>query len=216
MRLFSYVDSAGRFDYEEYRRIQEKGNIRKIESVWADEYAIRTLSQFALANLETIKFGLCHGTRRGLEQAWFAKHTSAPFLGTEISRTASQFPNTIQWDFHDVKDEWIGAIDVIYSNSWDHSYDPRRCFTNWMRSLRPGGLCFLEHSSLHGEEGATTLDPFGISLPELVWLLTDLGRGSFFVRAIISEAEFERPTRHNNLNVIVVEKAARELIFPQG
>jgi hypothetical protein len=107
-------------------------------------------------------------------------------------------------------------VDVIYSNSWDHSYDPRRCFTAWMRCLRPGGLCFLEHTSLHGEEGTSELDPFGISLPELVWLLTDLGRGSFFVRTVLAESQLASPTRHNNLHVIAVEKAARELDFPHG
>jgi hypothetical protein len=214
MRLHSFTDSNGKFDYEKYRRIQEEGNIRKIKNVWADENVIHYLAKFAAANLDTILFGLCHGTRRGLEQAWFSKYTGAFFLGTEISSTATDFPNTIQWDFHNIKDDWIESVDVIYSNSWDHSYDPSLCFTNWMRCLRPGGFCFLEHASVHGDDEITELDPFGISLPELVLLLTDLSRGVFYVRGIISEFAFERPKYLSSLNVVVVEKALGGLVFP--
>ncbi|MBK6621188.1 MAG: hypothetical protein IPG32_10020 [Saprospirales bacterium] len=45
-------------------------------------------------------------------------------IGTEISDSASKFSHTIEWDFHEVKPEWIGRADFIYSNSFDHSYDP--------------------------------------------------------------------------------------------
>jgi hypothetical protein len=47
-------------------------------------------------------------------------------MGTEISDTAGQFPYTIQWDFHKTKAEWIDATDFIYSNCFDHSYDPQK------------------------------------------------------------------------------------------
>ena len=45
-------------------------------------------------------------------------------LGTEISSTATNYPNTIEWDFHDVKEEWVSNVDIVYSNSIDHSYKP--------------------------------------------------------------------------------------------
>jgi hypothetical protein len=214
MRVQGYVDANGRFDYEKYRKVQEEGNIRKLGSVWADENLIRELSKFALANLDSISFGLCHGTRRGLEQLWFSKYTGGEFLGTEISRTAIQFPNTIQWDFHDVKEEWLESVDVIYSNSWDHSFDPKLCFTNWMRCLRPGGFCFLEHTRQHWEDQISELDPFGISLSELVFLLTEIGMGAFFVRTILSDLLPDRPKHLSRLNVVVVEKANGALVFP--
>ena len=35
-------------------------------------------------------------------------------IDTEISETAEQFPNTIQWDFHKVKPEWLSSVDFIY------------------------------------------------------------------------------------------------------
>merc|ERR1711920_1130260 len=74
-------------------------------------------------------------------------------LGTEISDTAEQFPNTIQWDFHNAKAEWLSAADFIYSNSLDHAFDPLRALTQWMRCLQPRGVLFLEHCSGHSEIG---------------------------------------------------------------
>ena len=57
------------------------------------------------------------------------------FLGTGVSDLATQFPHTIQWDFHDVEPEWLDSADVIYSNSFDHSYAPQRCLDAWMPYL---------------------------------------------------------------------------------
>jgi len=64
-------------------------------------------------------------------------------IGTDISPTASQFPNVLQWDFHDVKQEWIENVDFVYSNSWDHSFDLERLFKNWMECLKPSGRLFI-------------------------------------------------------------------------
>jgi hypothetical protein len=173
MKLYRYLTDQGEFDYERYRRVQTKGNKRKIGFQWVDEASIQWISELILSRLGQPKFGLCHGTRRGAEQAWFAKYLNCEVLGTEISETASQFPNTIQWDFHEVKPEWVDSVDFIYSNSWDHSYDPIKLFTAWMTCVRPGGICVLAHSPQH--EGADELDPFGISFDELALLLDTLG-----------------------------------------
>ena len=79
--------------------------------------------------IDTVEFGICHGTRRGKEQEWFRKYLGCGVIGTEISDTVEQFPHTIEWDFHETKAEWINSADFIYSNSLDHSYDPKKCLT---------------------------------------------------------------------------------------
>ena len=61
------------------------------------------LSEYIRKNINIVKFGLCHGTRTGKEQEWFRKYLSCDVVGTEISETATQFPFTIQWDFHKSK-----------------------------------------------------------------------------------------------------------------
>ncbi|MEX0899749.1 MAG: methyltransferase domain-containing protein [Gammaproteobacteria bacterium] len=182
-RLFRYRGADGSFDYERYRQIQTEGNKKKLEKVWAVEDNIAFLSEYVRDHVREPKFGLCHGTRRGKEQEWFRKHLGCEVLGTEISDTATQFPHTLQWDFHEVKPEWIDAVDFIYSNSLDHSYDPKKALDAWMRCVRPGGVCLLEHTSRH--EHATELDPFGASIDEMPGLIEAWGEGRYRVETIL-------------------------------
>jgi hypothetical protein len=145
---------------------------------------------------------LCHGTRNGAEIRWFRTYLPdvSRVLGTEIADTASQFPNTVQWDFHDLKDEWLGAWDVIYSNSWDHAFDPERAFRNWMRCLSPRGLMFLEHCHSHTPVHATALDPFGATLPALTKMLERIGAPTRSPVDIIEDL----PDRRERRRVVVV------------
>ncbi len=123
-QIYQYRQSDGTFDYEEYKRTQVKGNKRKIHIVAVSEKNVVFLSNYIRNNIDTVNFGICHGTRRGKEQEWFRKNLGCEVIDTEISDTAEQFPHTIQWDFHKTKAEWIDSVDFIYSNSLDHSYDP--------------------------------------------------------------------------------------------
>lgn len=187
LNLDAYRDAEGRFRYDEYKRVQEKANRRKIDRVFASRAGIALLSGYLLRHLgRPARFGLCHGTRRGLEQAWFKDCLGCPVLGTEISSTATDFPDTIEWDFHEVKPEWLGVTDFIYSNAWDHSFDPERCFNAWMSCLHPGGLMMLEHSSQHGDGSTNAIDPFGIDLEPLCVFLGELGAGRWAVRDVLN------------------------------
>jgi len=132
-----------------------------------------------------VEKGICHGTRRGQEQKWFSEKLNADVFGTEISDTACSFPKTLQWDFHEVKEEWLGQFDFIYSNSFDHSYDPQKCLNSWMSCLKSGGLCIIEHSSLHTPKGVTELDPFGVSLEYFPYLVLSWAKGAYFVTDIL-------------------------------
>lgn len=191
MTLYKYLKPDGSFDYEKYRQTQADGNRRKLEYVWASEENIAFLSRYIVKVAGAPKFGICHGTRQGKEQEWFRKHLGCEVIGTEISDTAEQFPYTIRWDFHEVKAEWINAVDFIYSNSFDHTYDPEKCLNAWMSCVRPGGLCILEHSNFHAPEGACELDPFGADIVAMPYLITTWGKGRYVVRELI-EAENKR------------------------
>src|SRR5262249_30870506 len=130
-KLFSYPD------YESYRRIQTEGNIRKIDHVSAIETNIAAIAEYAENHLGIVRSVLCHGTRNWAELKWFKENLKGQpdILGTDISYTATQFPNTIQWDFHDRKEEWIGKWDLIFTNSWDHAFDPERAILVWLECL---------------------------------------------------------------------------------
>ncbi|HEX2256964.1 MAG TPA: class I SAM-dependent methyltransferase [Afifellaceae bacterium] len=153
-------EKDGAHDYNTYRAIQEIGNRAKVESIFTTPEVIGAVAEHAIRKLRDVKRVLCHGTRNGAEQSWFkANCPDAVVLGTDISTTATQFPMTICWDFHDLREDWLGSWDVIYSNSWDHSYSPDKMFDAWARSLRGGGLLYLEHTREH--ERVDHLDLFG-------------------------------------------------------
>jgi hypothetical protein len=192
--VYKYSRPDGSFDYEEYRRIQTEGNRRKIEWVWAVEENIAFLADYIRRIVRAPALGICHGTRRGKEQEWFRKYLGCEVIGTEISDTAKQFPHTIQWDFHETKPEWIDAVDFIYSNSFDHSYDPQRCLNAWMSCLKKGGLCILEHSSDNSPAITSSLDPFRADLIVMPYLITTWGQGRYCVRQLI-----EAPHRNKEL-----------------
>ena len=148
-RLLLYTDENGDLDYDRYVEKQTIINKRKLHLNGPSDVLVRQLSYFVSLEFKLINHkpqkGLCHGTRNGSEQRNFSKYLGIPVLGTDISETAPMFPNTIQWDFHHIKDEWVNNIDFIYSNSLDHSYDPIHCLRQWFKCLKPGGICILAH-----------------------------------------------------------------------
>ena len=164
----------GEFSYEKYKNVQTLGNKAKIENQWVGEDHIKILADFLNDNYEgKIGNGVCHGTRRGNEQLWFTKNLNGEpdVLGTEISDTANEFPNTIQWDFHEKKQEWDQHFAFVYSNSWDHTYDPEKLFTNWASCLAPSGYMLVDHGWNYNPKRVDILDAFGISEDGLVDLL---------------------------------------------
>lgn len=201
-QLYQYLKEDGSFDYDHYKQVQTAGNKRKIDRVWVREENIAFLSNYIRSKIAQPNFGICHGTRRGKEQEWFRAHLNCEVIGTEISDTATQFPHTIQWDFHDTKPEWIGAVDFIYSNSFDHSHDPEKCLNAWMNCLQANGVCILEHTSDH--ERATELDPFGAPISIMPYLVLKWGAGKFSVREIFDAPS--KPEGQGYLRYIVIQK----------
>jgi len=114
MKVYEYSD------YEEYKAAQLRGCRKTINWQWVKEDEIQEISKVLLDKVGSVDFGICHGTRSGNEQLWFSQFLDAEVLGTDITPEAAISPNTIEWDFHDVKEEWLGSADFIYSNSLDH------------------------------------------------------------------------------------------------
>ncbi len=151
--------------YDEYRSIQEHFNKQKLSNVWADESTLsmvcdRVRQQFSPVEGQPI-VGLCHGTRNGFEQKFRGARLNALVMGTDISETATSFPNTVQWDFHDVREEWVSAHHFVYTNSLDQSWKPRNAVSVWLDQLMIGGLLLIEHTQGHSVAGASKMDPFG-------------------------------------------------------
>ena len=199
-QIYQYNNVDGSFDYEKYKRIQIKGNRKKLDKVWVREENVFYVSNYIRSTLGNIDFGICHGTRRGKEQEWFRKYLHCKVVGTEISDTAEDFPFTIQWDFHDTKSEWIDSVDFIYSNAFDHSYDPEKCLITWMSCVREGGICILEHTS--GHELATKLDPFGTHISQMPHLIKAWGKGRYMIRETLTSPLSQGALRYTQFIIV--------------
>jgi len=165
MKIYNYTD------YNDYVNSQTEANVRKINNSYVDPISLSGLiGHLYIEYSMRPNLIICHGTRRGLEQKYFIDTFSQlginpKVIGTEISHTATQYPNTIQWDFHNIKDEWIGNVDIIYSNSFDHSYKPIECLKTWMSCLTKDGICVIEYSEECDTKSGRS-DPFAASIEE--------------------------------------------------
>ena len=68
-------------------------------------------------------------------------------------------PLTFEHDFNTVREEWLGRFSFIYSNSFDHSFDPEVTLKTWGDQLHPKGVIVLEHTRMHVKPSKT--DPTG-------------------------------------------------------
>ena len=119
-------------------------------------------------------FGICHGTRNGFEQKFLKSEiANSDIIGTDISETVLEFEDSVHWDFHDEKKEWLEKFDFVYSNSLDQSWKPKLALSSWLNQIKLNGLIILEHSIYHSPEHADKGDPFGVRPTVMPYILTD-------------------------------------------
>lgn len=160
--------------YDEYRETQIFHNKRKVEKVWADEKTLDLVADRVVREFgrERRLFALCHGARNGFEQNYIDTRLNVEILGTDISDTATNYPKSVQWDFHDRREEWVGRCDFVYTNALDQSWKPQAALAAWLEQLKVGGLLFIEHSEIgHGSQASSSKDPFGAKPHYMPFLL---------------------------------------------
>jgi len=154
-------------NYDEYVEAQIKKNVRKIEHVWVKEHELILISKKIKQHIPNPKFGICHGVRNSWETKKMKQLLNIEVLGTDIAPSATNFEYTIQWDFHDIKDEWRNNVDFIYSNSFDHSYDPKMCLDKWMKCIKKGkGICFIHWMITNSNHKVDAADCFAGTLKD--------------------------------------------------
>jgi hypothetical protein len=177
--LLTHQHDYGTGGYEKYRQAQVFHNKRKINEVWADARTLGVIAAYIREHVPVVRAGICHGTRRGYEQAELSRLLGCPVIGTEISDSAAEFEHTVQWDFHEPKPEWVNRFSFVYSNSIDQAFDPERALATWSAQLAADGLLFLEHSMQHSPAAASEMDPFGAHPMVMPYLLFKWGRGKY-------------------------------------
>ena len=162
-------------NYEEYKATQIFYNKKKINHIWADEFNLTKIADFLKKNInkKNIK-GICHGSRNGFEQDFFNRNIlNSKVFGTDISDTAINYKDSIVWDFHKTKEEWIDNFDFVYSNSLDQSFDPRTALTNWIQQINKNGYVIVEHTDQHSVRASGKMDPFGVEPNFFPYLITE-------------------------------------------
>ena len=175
-------------NYNEYKETQVFYNKKKLGHVWADETTLKMLCNFIKENIKKDKIiGLCHGSRNGFEQEFFNKNIhNSEVIGTDISETAKNFKDSVVWDFHKVKNEWINKFDFIYTNSLDQSYDPKLALTTWLNQIKENGFIIIEHTDQHGVRSSGKMDPFGVEANFFPYLLSDWFAHSISIKILKS------------------------------
>ena len=103
MKVYGYRD------YEHYVEQQTLANVNKLDWVWVTRDAVRFLAKHYRKFRNEPETVLCHGSRNGTEVKWFSEEfPAADVLGTDISHTATDFPNQVQWDMQKENPDWIG------------------------------------------------------------------------------------------------------------
>jgi hypothetical protein len=124
MIIYKYKDD------DEYRREQYRANERKEHRVWFREKDLIFMD--SMVPFPDVKSVLCHGTRNGAELKYFQEYyPDARVLGTEIAPTATKYSNTIRHDFRKPHHKLTGKFDIVFSNSLDHSNDPKSTIEVW-------------------------------------------------------------------------------------
>ncbi len=144
--------------YDEYVEAQIKANKRKIDWQWVKKENIQIICDY-IGQVDSV---LCHGTRQGFEQKYFKQILECEVLGTEISPTAKDFEDTVQWDFNKQKKDWLNRWDIVYSNSLDHSPNPIETVDIWKQQAKK--FVILERDENCNK--STVHDPFGATESE--------------------------------------------------
>jgi len=128
--------------------------------------------------------GICHGARDGVEVREFQRvFPTAKFIGTDLfpysskekrDRVFKRKHPVKRWDFSRVSKEWMGAFDLIYSNSLDHARDPIQTLGVWIEQLKADGCLFLAWNIRHTKTGGG--DCFGAALYEYMELANCVGK----------------------------------------
>ena len=162
-------------DYDEYVEKQKLWYANKVgKIVYVQQRTIDRICKYRSNNQPTTDNILCHGTRSGDEQKMFAKNfPDAYIIGSEIGEGCEQWPNTVQWDFNKVREEWVGKFDLVYTNCYDHTTTPVETTRVWGDQLREGGFLCIEYAQTRSRPSES--DPMGATNEEVESWIVEAG-----------------------------------------
>jgi hypothetical protein len=199
--LLLYQHDYGAGGYDGYRATQIHWNKAKLGWVWADDLTLQAVADDL--DRRGLRTGICHGARNGYEVGWFRKRLGSEVIGTDISETATEFPDMVVHDFHERREDWVGRFDFVYTNSLDQAFDPAKALAAWSDQLTPNGCIYVEHTMQHAPQGASEMDPFGAHPMVVPYLLFKWGNGKYALADILEPGDV---TGKGKVWVFVIER----------
>jgi len=140
MKRYSFMD------YNEYFETQvttnrKKANNRGTGFSWVKPKELDLVAVHIRENTRLPHTGICHGVRTGAEVRYLRQTLSPDVIGTDL--VAHEFKDVVIHDMNVVNSDWVNSVDFVYSNSFDHAFDPYLTFNRWMDQLRDGGKCYI-------------------------------------------------------------------------
>lgn len=159
-------------DYDHYVRVQRRTDeIKTLKPAVARAEISAVAEHLRQSGVPVLKI-LCHGARWGQEVDWFAEEfPHAKAWGSDLFLKGH--PMVVRWDFHVPLRRWVGAFDVVYSNSLDHAHDPIKALQTWFGQLTPTGRLCVQWTQWHRH--VLKGDCFGAEFHEYVQMLNTLG-----------------------------------------
>lgn len=174
MKLFTFRDN------EHYVEAQRRITLTKCgRGDDGGQFATAAVAEFMwFFHPHPVQNGLCHGVRRGKELDLFRNvFPASTWIGTELVAELCNGEDVFHFDFHDLKPDWLGKFDVVYSNSLDHSHTPSLAVERWLEQVsRPHGTLYIEWSRWHNSCCKDNeADCFAASKEEYLELLSGCG-----------------------------------------
>lgn len=171
-----------KFDSNEQYLAVQKATVMKrgLGPYFCDAEMFR-IAEWCRVNQLQVRRGICHGARAGNEcDELMRLLPMADVIGTDIvpysgkSKLIRGKATVVEWDFNVPKPEWVGAFDLVYTNSLDHSDNPVVTLSVWIEQLAWNGALFVQwnRADLDVKGG----DCFGADLLEMIDLLNSVGR----------------------------------------
>ena len=165
MKVFKYRD------YKHYKKAQIDANIEKYHRSWINTGTVEQIKKY-VKKADKI---LCHGVRNGSELKYFDEvYSPSHIVGTDISPTVNRIKDfeVYEVDFHDPI-KYTDYFDIVYTNSFDHSYAPRKALETFNDQLTVGGYLVVE-LPIGDDNQSNEMDPLMIEKEEYLEMLQDI------------------------------------------
>jgi hypothetical protein len=190
----------------DYKKIQIQRNLLQLSNnaSYVDERDIKKISEYLNRSKKTKLDGICMGVRDNKEVYYFLKYLkkNSRVIGTDISPTIKKFKHGVMWNFNNYNKRWKNKFDFVYTNSIDHTTDPKKTFNIWLKYIKKGGFIFVDHNTSNGKRRQVKTDPCAIETELFPYLILDWLKEKAAIIDFIKPSGFRKESNRNKILII--------------